>query len=250
MQCPRCHAENAAGIRFCGQCAAPLASPCPSCGVSNPPENKFCGQCAAPLGKLARPRFASPDAYTPRHLAEKILTSKSALEGERKQVTVLFCDLPGSTTLAERLGPDAMHGFLNRFFELALAEIHRYEGTINQFLGDGFMALFGAPLAYEDHARRAIVAALGIQRRLAERRHEFLPALAESLAIRMGINTGFVVVGKIGDNLRMDYTAVGDTTNVAARLQQLAEPGAVLLSEATHRSCGATSASNRWARFS
>jgi class 3 adenylate cyclase len=101
-----------------------------------------------------------PQSYTPRHLTEKILTSRSALEGERKQVTVLFCDLTNSTGLAERLGPEAMHTLLNRFFELALAEVHSYEGTINQFLGDGFMALFGAPVAVEDHARRGALAAL------------------------------------------------------------------------------------------
>ena len=112
----------------------------------------------------AEPRFASPQSYTPKHLAEKILTSKSALEGEWKQVTVLFCDIVGSTALAERLGAEAMHGLLDQFFELALAEVHRYEGTINQFLGDGFMALFGAPVAHEDHAQRGVLAALAIRR--------------------------------------------------------------------------------------
>src|SRR6266436_5799592 len=109
-----------------------------------------------------------PLSYTPKHLAEKILTSRSALEGERKQVTVLFCDLANSTPIAERLGPEHMHTLLNRFFELALSEVHRYEGTINQFLGDGFMALFGAPLAHEDHAKRAALAALTLQRTLKE----------------------------------------------------------------------------------
>jgi hypothetical protein len=109
----------------------------------------------------------APLSYTPKHLAEKILTSRSALEGERKQVTVLFCDLANSTPIAERIGPEAMHTLLNRFFELALNEVHQYEGTINQFLGDGFMALFGAPIAHEDHARRAVLAALALQRTLA-----------------------------------------------------------------------------------
>ena len=150
-----------------------------------------------------------PLTYTPPHLAEKILTSRSALEGERKQVTVLFCDITNSTPLAERLGPEAMHTLLNHFFELALAAIHRYEGTINQFLGDGFMALFGAPIAHEDHARRAVLAALDIQRALHERRGDD----TSSIQVRLGLNTGLVVVGAIGDNLRMDYTAVGDTTN-------------------------------------
>jgi len=178
---------------------------------------------------------ASPQQYTPKHLADKILTSRSALQGELRQVTVLFCDITNSTPMAERLGPERMHALLDRFFELALGEIHRYEGTVNQFLGDGFMAIFGAPLAHEDHARRAALAALGIQRTLQERATAFgLPPGLE-LVLRMGMNTGLVVVGKIGDNLRMDYTAVGDTTNLASRLQSLAEPGAILIGESTSR---------------
>src|SRR5260370_30406864 len=182
MKCPHCHAENPAGMRFCGQCAAPLASVCPSCGASNPPEHKFCGQCAASLGEPAKPRFGPPESYTPKNLAEKILTAKSAIEGERKQVTVLFCDIANSTALAERLGPDAMHSLLDRFFELALGEVHRYEGTINQFLGDGFMALFGAPVAHEDHARRAALGALGIHGGGRERRDEISRPAAGALA--------------------------------------------------------------------
>jgi class 3 adenylate cyclase len=172
-------------------------------------------------------------SYTPKHLAEKILTSRSALEGERKQVTVLFCDLANSTPIAERIGPEAMHTLLNRFFELALGEVHRYEGTINQFLGDGFMALFGAPIAHEDHARRAVLAALALQRTLKEA--GLGKPYEVRCAFRMGLNSGLVVVGSIGDNLRMDYSAIGDTTNLAARLQQLAEPGTVLVSESTTR---------------
>jgi len=131
---------------------------------------------------------------------------------------VLFCDIANSTTIAEKLGPDAMHLLLNRFFDIALTEIHRYEGSVNQFLGDGFMALFGAPVAHEDHPRRAVLAASRLRQALEKQQPD--------LAIRIGLNTGFVVVGAIGDNLRMDYTAIGDTTNLAARLQQIAEPGA------------------------
>ena len=128
-----------------------------------------------------------------------------------------------------------MHDLLDQIFELALGEVHRYEGTINQFLGDGFMALFGAPIAHEDDARRAVLAALGIERRLRDWRAEKAKKAGAVVETRMGLNTGFVVVGRIGDNLRMDYTAVGDTTNLAARLEQLAEPGAILISETTHR---------------
>jgi class 3 adenylate cyclase len=139
-------------------------------------------------------------------------------------VTILFCDIVNSTGLAERLGAEQRHALLNRFFERALAEVHRYEGTINQFLGDGFMALFGAPVAHEDHALRGVLAAFGIQQAIGERA-EVKTANGEELALRMGLNTGPVVAGTIGDQLRTDYTAVGDTTNMAARLQQLAEPG-------------------------
>ncbi len=208
MRCPRCSTELPANAKFCLECGLPLTSPASQEGL------------------------ASPEAYTPRHLAEKILTSRPAIEGERKQVTVVFCDLANSTPLAERLGPEGMHAFLNRFFELALAEIHRYEGTVNQFLGDGFMALFGAPIAHEDDARRALMAALAMRRALRDRASYMS---ASEVAVRIGINTGPVVVGSIGDNLRMDYTAIGDTTNVAARLQQIAEPGMILVSEATAR---------------
>jgi class 3 adenylate cyclase/tetratricopeptide (TPR) repeat protein len=238
MQCPKCQTENRAGRRFCAACGASLALACPACGFVNEPDEKFCGGCGMPLPSANRApdqRFQAPQAYTPRHLAEKILTSRAALTGERKQVTVLFCDLPDSTPLAARLGPEAMHTLLNRFFELALGEVHRYEGTINQFLGDGFMALFGAPIAHEDHARRAVLAAVGLQRRLREGPAVLGQPPGVEVAVRMGLNTGLVIVGAIGDNLRMDYTAIGDTTNVAARLQQAAAPGQSIIAEATHR---------------
>ena len=172
--------------------------------------------------------------YTPAHLADRILASRHALSGERKQVTVLFCDIVDSTALAERLGPETMHTLLDAFFKRSLAEVHRYEGTLNQFLGDGFMALFGAPLAHEDHARRAVLAAWGIIEGLRDHPLD-VGGHVHHLSVRMGLNSGFVVVGKIGDNLRMDYTAIGDTTNLAARLEAMAEPEAIYLSEATHR---------------
>jgi class 3 adenylate cyclase len=154
------------------------------------------------------------------------------MEGARKQVTVLCCDLANATALAERVGSEAVRTLVNRFFELAQAEVQRYEGTINEFAGDGFMALFGAPLAHEDHARRAILSALGIQQSVRERRGDFgLPPGAE-LAVRMGLHTGLVVVGRIGDDARMDVTPVGETMEMAAGLQQLAQPGIILISDA------------------
>lgn len=161
-------------------------------------------------------------------------TSGSSMTGERKLVTVLFCDIVGSTELAERIGPETMHRMLSAFFEVALMEVHRYEGTINQFLGDGFMALFGAPLANEDHARRAALTALDLRRSLGESDRMLGSLRASELSLRMGLNTGQVVVGMIGDDLRMDYTAVGDTTHLAARLEHAAKPGSILLSQATY----------------
>jgi class 3 adenylate cyclase/tetratricopeptide (TPR) repeat protein len=198
---------------------------------------------AAPPASPASPGPAaeySPSraSYTPKHLADKILKSRSALEGERRQVTVLFADVAGFTTLAEKLDPEEVHRIIERCFELITAEVHRFEGTINQYTGDGVMALFGAPIAHEDGPRRAAHAALGIQHALREYSRELEAAGDRGLQMRIGLNTGPVVVGRIGDDLRMDYTAVGDTTNLAARMQQMARPGSVLASEATHKVIG------------
>jgi class 3 adenylate cyclase/tetratricopeptide (TPR) repeat protein len=219
----------------------------------NEPVEKFCGGCGQRLAtSVAGPsptvRATTPDAalaaaaertriaaYTPKHLAEKILKGRSALEGERRQVTVLFADLAGFTTLAERLDPEEVHQLLDRCFELITAEVHRFEGSVNQYTGDGVMALFGAPIAHEDSPRRAVHAALGIQRALRDYAKTVQSQRALTLEMRIGLNTGPVVVGRIGDDLRMDYTAVGDTTNLAARLQQGARPGSVIVSEATHK---------------
>jgi len=211
---------------------------CPKCGEVNLSHQKFCGECGTKFApaSLVQPRFADWN-YTPRYLAEQILRTRSALEGERKQVTVLFCDIADSTPLANQIGPDNMHKVLNAFFEAAAAEVHRFEGTVNQFLGDGFMALFGAPLSHEDHARRAVLSALSIRTVIG--RDARLEALGVSLKTRIGLHTGVVVVGRIGDNLRMDYTAIGDTTNVAARIQALAEPNKILASESVVRSTAA-----------
>jgi class 3 adenylate cyclase len=171
-----------------------------------------------------------PLAYTPKHLADKILNSRSALEGERKQVTVLFADTAGFTALVKDLDPEVVHEVMDHCFGLITAEVHRFEGTINQYTGDGVMALFGAPIAHEDSPRRAVHAALGMQRSIQDFGRELQARRGFHLQMRIGINTGLVVVGKIGDDLRMDYTALGDTTNLAARLQQLAQPGTVLSS--------------------
>lgn len=249
MRCSSCQAENPAENRFCDQCGASLGTVCPNCGKEARSGARFCGACghslaekrsseveAAPESLAPRATdHGSPSPYTPKHLAEKILTSRSALEGERRQVTVLFADVAGFTSMAEKLDPEEVHGIMNRCFEIVTAEIHRFEGTVNQYTGDGVMALFGAPIAHEDSPRRAVHSALAIQRGLAEYSGELERERGFGLHMRIGLNTGTVVVGKIGDDLRMDYTAVGDTTNLAARLQQVAQPDQVLMSDTTHK---------------
>jgi class 3 adenylate cyclase len=200
---------------------------------------KFCGGCGSFLApspeKPGPTRFGSPQSYTPKHLAEKILTSRSALEGERNPVTVLFADVVGFSSLSERLDPEAVHTIMDGCFELLTRAVHRYEGTINQFTGDGIMALFGAPIAHEDHAMRALQAALAIRTDLAGYGDLVQRRFGLPFQLRIGVNTGTVVVGRIGDNLRMDYTAQGDTTNLAARLQQMAPPGAIWVGESSYR---------------
>jgi predicted ATPase/class 3 adenylate cyclase len=206
---------------------------CPSCGHDNPPGARFCNRCGAPL---AAPRPApAPRAYTPRHLVEKILASQSALRGERKLVTVLFADVARSMELAERIDPEEWHRLLDRLFQVLAAGIHRYEGTINQYTGDGVMALFGAPIAHEDHAQRACAAALDLARDLGGLAGDVRRESGLELAVRMGLNSGEVVVGRIGDDLRMDYTAQGHVVGLAARVQQLAPPGGIAVTEPTAR---------------
>ncbi len=180
-------------------------------------------------------RQAAPVAYTPKYLAEKILRHRDAFEGERKQVTVLFADVSGFTAMSERLDPEEVHAIMDRAFDVMLDAVHVYEGTVNQFLGDGVMALFGAPIAHEDHAHRALRAALAIQDGLVPLKRDILRRHGLKFRVRMGINTGPVVVGAIGRDLRMDYTAVGDTTNLAARLLSVAGPGQIVVSRGTRR---------------
>src|SRR5437870_6188369 len=219
MVCPRCHAENREGRRFCGECGLSFASTCPSCGFLNEGDEKFCGGCGRSLAATAssgEPRFSSPQTYTPKHLAEKILTSKSALEGERKQVTVLFADLKGSMELLADRDPEEARKILDPVLERMMEAVHHYEGTVNQVMGDGVMALFGAPLAQEDHAVRACYAALRMQESVKRYAEEVRRSYAAAVKIRVGLNSGEVVVRAIGSDLHMDYTAVGQTTHLAA----------------------------------
>ena len=227
MQCPRCQTENRAGRRFCAECGAPFALACPACGFTNEPGEKFCGGCGTPLTSGPRPpalpAYALP-AYTPGHLVEKILTSRAALEGERKQVTVLFADLKGSTELIRDLDPEAAQRLLDPALRHMMDAVHRFEGTVNQVLGDGIMALFGAPIAHEDHALRACYAALAMQATLRRHAEEVRRTHGLTLQLRVGLNAGEVVVRTIGNDLHMDYSAVGQTTHLAARMEQLATP--------------------------
>ncbi len=208
-------------------------SPCPTCSAENPDTARFCNQCGARLDAAAAP--PARQNYTPRHLAERILKQRSALRGERKRVTVLFCDIKGSTRLAQQAGAEAWHHILDRFFGLLTTAVHRYEGTVNQYTGDGIMALFGAPLALEDHAQRACYAALEMQRELRRFADELRLSQGLNLTLRVGLNSGEVIVGAIGDDLRMDYTAQGHTVNLAARMEQICEPGHVYLSRDSAR---------------
>ncbi len=234
MKCPRCQHDNPTGTKFCGECAAPLTS-CPACGATNPPENKFCGQCATPLRTTPAPKFAAPDSYTPKHLAEKILTSKAALEGERKHVTVLFADLKGSMELLADRDPEEARKLLDPVLEHMMEAVHRYEGTVNQVMGDGIMALFGAPLAHEDHAVRACYAALRMQEAVKRYAEEVRRSEGVLPQIRVGLNSGEVVVRSIGSDLQMDYSAVGQTTHLAARMEQMAAVDSILLTAGTLR---------------
>src|SRR5215831_800764 len=233
MRCPGCAAENPEHAKFCLECGAQLGHRCAACGAELPGRAKFCLECGKPIGTGSPPRTPDPRNYTPKHLAEKILTSRSALEGERKQVTVLFADVKGSMDLAEQVDPEEWHKVMDRFFAILSNGVHRFEGTINQFTGDGIMALFGAPIAHEDHAGRACFAALHLQHELRRYADEIRLKHGFGFSVRMGINSGEVVVGKIGDDLRMDYTAQGQTVGLAARMEQMADPGKALLTGRT-----------------
>jgi len=210
---------------------------CAACGHANRDTAKFCEECGRPLGdpsgRAPSGAAGDPRRQTPRHLAERILTARAALEGERKQVTVLFADIKNSMELAERVGAEAWHQVLDGFFHVLNEGVHRFEGTVNQYTGDGIMALFGAPIAHEDHAERACHAALHLRERLRAFGAQLERSRGLGFAVRMGLNSGEVVVGRIGDDLRMDYTAQGHTVGLAQRVEQLAAPNTACVAQAT-----------------
>jgi class 3 adenylate cyclase/predicted ATPase len=233
MRCPACGNENREGAKFCRGCGASFQSACPKCGANLSPEDRFCDSCGYRFGQQTPAPVEPPDprSYTPKHLAEKILTSRSALEGERKHVTVLFADVKGSMELGEKVDPEEFYRIMDRFFQILSHGVHRFEGTVDKFTGDGIMAIFGAPIAHEDHARRACYAALHLRDELRRYAAELKRTRGLSFSVRMGLNSGEVVVGTIGDDLKMVYTAHGNTVGLGQRMEQLATPDQVYLTE-------------------
>ena len=238
LACASCGHPNRERARFCGGCGVSLeASRCPACGSENPSGQPFCDECGSKLDGQAEVPPASAPAFTPEpvelpeHLTRKIRDQAAGLAGERKQVTVLFADVMGSMELAERLDPEQWRQIMERFFAILCEGVHRFEGTVDKFTGDGIMALFGAPIAHEDHAQRAGYAALHLQEQLASYAAEIRQEHGLNFSVRMGLNSGDVVVGSIGADLSMEYTAIGHTVGLAQRMEQLAAPGRAYLTE-------------------
>jgi len=238
MKCPKCQFENPEEMQFCGKCGAKLERICPKCNFLNPPQFIFCGKCGYSLKTPSEPvpkelsfdeKLEKIQKYLPKGLTEKILSQRDKIEGERKQVTVMFCDMEGFTALVEKLGPEEAYTIMDK--------VHDYEGTVNEMTGDGIMALFGAPIAIEDAPQRAIRSALAIHREMAKfsdkmkQERKTIP----TLKMRIGINTGSVVVGTLGNDLRVEFKAVGDTVNLASRMEGLAEPGTTYVTDKTFR---------------
>ncbi|MDA2919696.1 tetratricopeptide repeat protein [Desulfobacterota bacterium AH_259_B03_O07] len=239
MRCSNCKYDNPEGAKFCVECGKKLEIKCQNCGKENLPTHRFCFECGHKFNEFVKEakslQLDKPQSYIPKDLKDKILETRSSIEGERKLVTVLFADVKGSTSIGEHLDPEELRTIIEKSYEISLNEIHRFEGTVNQFLGDGFMALFGAPIAHEDHAIRGIHSALAIQNSMASYSDELKKDRDIDFKMRVGINTGTVVVGNIGDDLKMDYTALGDTVNLASRMEQIAKPGNIMVSESTYK---------------
>jgi predicted ATPase/class 3 adenylate cyclase len=249
MKCPRCKFETPVGAKFCNECGQKLEISCSECSRINPPGSKFCIECGHQLTQLpaTQPMDLSFDQkiekiqkYLPKGLTEKILAQRDRIEGERKQVTVMFCDMEGFTPLVEELGSEEAYSIMDEVYEILIHKVHDYEGTVNEMTGDGIMALFGAPIALEDASQRAIRSAIAIHREMAK----FSATIQQeketkiSLRMRVGIHTGTVIVGTLGNNLRVEFKAVGDTVNLASRMEKLAEPGTIYVSEDTFKLTG------------
>ncbi len=245
MRCVSCGTDLIPGKQFCHACGTRVLRTCASCGETIEASYRFCPQCGAAAGddtpapaataSSGEDRLRRLTENIPDVLAEKIRASQSVIAGERKLVTVLFCDLVGSTAIAERLDPEEYRDLLEQYMAIAFREIYKVEGIVNRLAGDGLMALFGAPIAHEDAPHRAVTAALEIRDAFAALATTVLAESGVDLALRIGIHSGPVVVGTVGNDLKMDYTAIGDTTNLASRLESVAQPGTIVMSEATHR---------------
>jgi len=246
MKCSKCNIDNPDGVKFCGECGAKLEKVCPKCNYSNPPQFKFCGDCGGNLTIPSEPirkelsfdeKIERIQKYLPSGITEKILSQRDKIEGERKQVTVMFCDMKGFTPLADKLGPEEMYGMMDQVYEILIHKVHDYEGTVNEMTGDGVMALFGAPIALEDAPQRAIRSAMAIHREMTRFNEKVRQEKGDipPLKMRVGIHTGPVVVGTLGNDLRVEFKAVGDTVNLASRMESLAEPGTTYVSDDTFK---------------
>jgi class 3 adenylate cyclase len=235
MRCWTCGSDNPAGKKFCGDCGAPLENRCRKCGVENPPGKRFCGDCGTALApQEAAAPSSVPSAVPPETV---ILTERGAvIEGERKTVTALFADITGSTALMESLDPEEARAVIDPALKLMVDAVHRYDGYVVQSTGDGIFALFGAPIAHEDHPQRALYAALRLQDSIKAYCAKLIAEGGTPLEARVGVNTGEVVVRALHtEGGRAEYTPIGHTTNLAARMQAVAPSGSITITESTRR---------------
>ena len=246
MQCPKCQFENREGAKFCNECGHKFEVACLNCNAPNRVGSKFCDECGTKLALSSeRPhkdlsvdlKAQKIQKYLPKGLTEKILSQKGQIEGERRQVTVMFCDMEGFTTVSEKLGAEEAYAMMDQVYEILIHKVHDYEGTVNEMTGDGIMALFGAPIAIEDAPQRAIRSSLAIHRELTKLNDKMKQKKEQTIPIKMriGIHTGTVVVGTLGNDLRVEFKAVGDTVNLASRVEGLAEPGATYVTNDTFK---------------
>jgi len=239
MNCPDCQSPNPDDARFCENCGKPMERACPQCGQSVSPTAKFCRHCgqalAAPAPAASQSRLHQ---YIPKELLAKLEAARTkgeGVEGERRVVTMLFCDVKGSTAAAERLDPEEWAEVMNGAFERLIAPIYRYEGTLARLMGDAILAFFGAPIAHEDDPQRAVRAGLDIIAGIGTYGEQVRRERGLDLNVRVGLNTGLVVVGEVGSDLRVEYTAMGDAINLAARMEQAAQPGTVQITGDTYK---------------